>query len=179
MATLEDPFGKVRPKLVSARTEFLSELARFQAVELEQRPAPDEWSALEVAYHLYVVDGLTLQEMRRVQEEDDPELSALETEGPRLTRETARDLSLDAVLAGLAARREEILQFLSGLTPAAWERPCHHHAWGTLKFYQLANVLAQHDRQHARQLVEIRERLRHSDGDHSQEASANSSLSPS
>ncbi|MBE3566374.1 MAG: DinB family protein [Thermogemmatispora sp.] len=179
MATLEDPFGKVRPKLVAARTEFLAELARFQAAELERRPSPEDWSALEVAYHLYVVDGLTLQEMRRVQEEDNPELPALETEGPRVTRETARDLSLDAVLAGMAARREEILQFLAELPPAAWERPCHHHAWGALKFYQLVNVLAQHDRQHARQLVEIRERLRPSGSGTSPAASANSSLSSS
>ncbi|MBX5451555.1 DinB family protein [Thermogemmatispora sp.] len=179
MATLEDPFGKVRPKLVAARTEFLAELARFQAAELERRPSPEDWSALEVAYHLYVVDGLTLQELRRVQEEDNPALRALEKEGPRATRETAHDLSLDAVLAGMAARREEILQFLAELPAAAWERPCHHQTWGALKFYQLVNILAEHDRQHARQLVEIRQRLRRSDSGESHTAPASPLLSPS
>ncbi len=150
MSMLDDPFAKVRPKLVAARIEFMAELARFQAGELTRRPTPGEWSPLEVAYHLYVVEGLSLQELRRVQEEENPQIVALEEEGPRLTRESAANLSLDAVLAGLAARREELFEYLAQLPPTVWNAPatiiagarCASINWSMLCSSTIENTLA-------------------------------------
>jgi len=157
MTTIENPYEKVRRKLVASRIEFMGRLAKFGKDELKTRPAEDEWSPLEIANHLYITDGLALQEMQRVQNEDNPVMSALEEEGPRLTRASGPPASLDAVLAGMAARREEIFEYLSALPVEAWERPLRHHAWGQLKFYQLVNVVPQHDLLHAQQLEKIRE----------------------
>ena len=63
---------------------------------------------------------------------------------------------LDAVLAGMAARREELYEYMANLPVDAWERPFRHPGWGQLKFYQLVNVLPAHDRTHAQQLTSIK-----------------------
>ncbi len=159
MTTVENPFEKVRRKMVAARIEFLGQLAKFSKKELQQQPAEGEWSPLELAHHLYIADGLALEEMQRVQNEENPEIVATEEEAPRLTRSSEPPVSLDSVLGGMAARREEIFQYLSMLPPEAWDRPFRHHAWGQRKFYQFVNVLPVHDQMHTQQLAEIKEKI--------------------
>lgn len=159
MATLTNPFEKVRSKMVAARIELMSQLARFNHEELTSTPESGEWSALEIAHHVYVADGLALEQMQQIQNEENPLLDAIEEEAPRRTRASQPATSLDAVLAGMAARREEVFEYLSSLSPEAWERPLRHPSWGELRFYQLVNILPQHDRNHAQQLAELKEAL--------------------
>jgi hypothetical protein len=156
MATLENPYEKVRPKMVAARLEFMKELAKFNKSELTKQPAGDEWSPLQLAHHLYIGDGLALEQMQLVQSEDNPLIIATEDETPRLTRASEPPASLDAVLAGMAARREELFEFLASLPAEAWERPFRHPKWGERKFYQLVNILPHHDQTHAQQLADIK-----------------------
>jgi hypothetical protein len=156
MATLENPFEKARLKMVAARIELMSQLAKFSHNELAHVATSGEWSALEIAHHVYVADGLALEQMRKVQDEENPLIVALEEEAPRQTRASESAASLEAVLAGMAARREELFEFLSSLSPAAWERPLRHPSWGSLKFYQMVNILPQHDAGHAHQLAELK-----------------------
>src|SRR5205814_3608016 len=94
--------------------------------------------------------------MQFVQNEDNPLVTATEEEAPRLTNASKPPVSLETVLAGMAARREEIFEYLSNLTIEAWERPFRHPNWGQLKFYQMVNILPLHDQQHAKQLAEIK-----------------------
>jgi DinB superfamily len=157
MTIVENPYDKVRRKMVAARIEFMGQLAKFKEDELRARPAEGEWSALELAHHLYIADGLVLTQLKRVQEEDNPLIVPPGEEAPRLTHASEPPVSLDAVLAGMAARREEIFEYLSTLPEGAWERPLRHHAWGQRKFYQLVNVLPLHDQMHAQQLASIKE----------------------
>ena len=156
MATLENPFDKVRRKMVEARIEFMGQLAKFKNDELTRQPGENEWSPLQLAHHLYIADGLALEQMQVVQNEDNPLITDSEEEAPLLTRASEPPVSLDAVLAGMAARREELFEYLASLPADAWERPCRHPNWGQLKFYQLVNVLPVHDRMHAQQLVDIK-----------------------
>ncbi len=159
MATLENPFEKVRQKMVAARLEVMSQLAKFNSRELALAPAPEEWSALLLAYHVYIADGLALGQMHQVQEEENPLVSVLDEETPRQTRAAEPPASLEAVLGGMAARREEIFEYLSSLPPTDWERPFRHPEWGQLKFYQMVNILPQHDRMHAQQLASLKASL--------------------
>jgi len=159
MATLENPFEKVRRKMVEARIEFIGQLAKFSAGELATRPGEDEWSPLQLAHHLYVADGLALEQMQTVQDEDNPLVTNLDEETPRRTRASAPPASLNAVLAGMAARREEIFEYLATLPAVSWERPFRHPSWGQLKFYQMVNILPVHDRMHAQQLVDIKAKI--------------------
>ena len=105
METVENPYDKVRRKMVAARIEFMSQLAKFNQDGLKKQPTEGEWSPLELAHHLYIADGLALEELKRVQNEDNPMVVATEEEAPRLTRASEPPVSLDAVLAGMAARR--------------------------------------------------------------------------
>src|SRR5215469_4989196 len=156
MATVENPFDKVRRKMVAARIEFMEQLAKFSKDELARQPAEDEWSPLQLAHHLYIADGLALEQMRIVQSEDNPLIIDTEVETPILTRASEPPVSLDAVLAGMAARREEIFEYLASLPVDAWERPFRHPNRGQLKFYQLVNISPAHDRMHAQQLTDIK-----------------------
>ena len=159
MATLENPFDKVRPKLVAARIELISQLAKFEHAELDVVSSPDSWSALEIAQHVYVTDGLALEQLRTIQTEENPLIAAPEEEAPRRTRASQPPVSLEAVLTGMAARREELFEYLSTQSAEMWERPFRHPSWGQLKLYQLVNVLPQHDQAHARQLAELKATL--------------------
>jgi hypothetical protein len=159
MATVENPFEKMRSKLVSARIDFMSQLAKFSNDELKKQFTDAEWSPLQLAHHLYIADGLALEQMQLIQNEDNPLLANTSEVTPQLTREAELPVSLEAVLAGMAARREEIFTYLSTLSIESWERPAQHPAWGQIKFYQFVNVLPQHDVQHARQLSSIKARF--------------------
>src|SRR5579875_2352625 len=172
MATLENPFEKARGKMVAARIELMSHLAKFSHDELRRAPAPGEWSALDIANHVYIADGLALELMRQVQEEENPLhlahqvqeeenplVADVSEEAPRLTRESEPPPSLEAALSGMAARREEIFEYLRTLAPDAWERPFRHPTWGQLKFYQMVNILYQHDKLHAQQLADLKAAL--------------------
>jgi len=156
MAKLENPFDKVRHKMVTARIEFMGQLAKFSNDELTREPGGDEWSPLQLAHHLYIADGLALEQMQIVQNEDNPLVANVGEEAPRRTSSSEPPASLDAVLAGMAARREELFEYLASLPADAWERPFLHQNWGQLKFYQLVNVLPAHDRLHAQQLTDIK-----------------------
>jgi DinB superfamily len=157
MAAVENPYEKVRRKMVAARIEFMAQLAKFSKDELRKQPAEGEWSALELAHHLYIADGLALEQLKLVQNEENPMVVATEEETPRLTRSSEPPASLEAVLAGMAARREEIFEYLAALPVEAWERPFRHPTWGERKFYQLVNILPFHDQMHAQQLAAMKE----------------------
>lgn len=157
MSSVENPFDKVRRKMVAARLEFMGQLAKFNSEELARNPVgEDEWTPLQLAYHLYVADGLALEVLQKIQSEDNPLVEDLAEETPRRTREAEPPASLDAVLGGMVARREEIFQYLSELPGDAWERPLRHPTFGPLKFYQIVNVLPAHDKLHAQQLADIK-----------------------
>src|SRR2546427_1783181 len=124
MTTVENPYEKVRGKMVTARIGFMAQLARFSADELKKVPAEGEWSPLILAYHLYIADGLALQQMQLVQNEENPLIVAAEEEPPRLTRSSSEPpTSLESVLAGMAARRGEVFLELGGLAPEGRGRP--------------------------------------------------------
>lgn len=159
MATLENPFEKVRSKMVTARIELISQLAKFEHAKLTLTATPDEWSALEIAQHVYITDGLALDQLRTIQEEENPLIVAIEEEAPHRTQASEPPVSLEAVLSGMAARREDLFEYLSTQPPTTWERPFRHPHWGQLQFYQLVNILPQHDQAHTRQLADLKEAL--------------------
>jgi hypothetical protein len=150
-------FEAFRSKLVAARIAFFGQLAKFSREELALSPGKGEWSPLQVAYHLYVTDGETLEQMQRVQSEENPLLSFPEIEGPaQVGANTELPATLEAIMAGMAARREELFQFLATLPHADWERTYRHPRQGQLNFPQLVQFLVDHDQRHAQHLARIK-----------------------
>ena len=157
MSSVENPFDRVHRKMVAARVEFMGQLAKFSSEEVTLNPVgEDEWTPLQIAYHLYIADGLAMEVFQKIQNEENPLVEDLAVETPRRTREAEPPASLDAVLGGMAARREEIFQYLSELPNDAWERPVRHSTFGPLKFYQVVNILPAHEKMHAQQLADIK-----------------------
>lgn len=157
MATVESSFERARHKMVAARIEFMSQLARFSKDELTRQPADEgAWTPLQVAYHLYLADGLALEQLRRVQNEENPQLTNVADEVPHLVPSEQLPASLDVVLAGMAARREEIFKYLAQLPSEAWERPFSTKGLGERTFSQLVNMLPIYDQQHAQQLAMLK-----------------------
>src|SRR5437899_9560791 len=88
MTTVESPYEKVRRKMVAARIEFMSQLAKFGPDELGKHFVEGEWSPLELAQHIYIADGLAFEQLQLVQNEDNPMIVATEEEAPILTNKT-------------------------------------------------------------------------------------------
>ena len=158
--TTESSFAKARRKLVTTRIELMGQLAKFSQEELQQGPTEGEWSPLQIAHHVYITEGLVLERVHRVQDEDNPSLPDASADSPEQQSQLAEPPpSLEIILSGLAARREELFEYLSTLSEDAWTRPFQHPKWGDSKFYQLVNVLPIHDQQHTQQLAEIKAAL--------------------
>ena len=161
----EDPFISVRRKMVVARIEFMGRLAAFNNDQLLRSFSENDRSPLHIAYHLYVIDGLVLEQMRAVQRDDGPQLvNPVELPLDYLVTDRQQDSStftLEVILAGMAARREEIFRYLASLPLTAWERVFSFEDATRLHFYQLVNFLPLHDQQHARQLATLKARFDH------------------
>ena len=156
MAVVEDAFDRIRRKMVAARIEFMSQLATFHREDLVAQTFQGEKSPIYISHLLYIVDGLALEQMRRVQEEEDPLLENFVEQVQLVAHAAHPPHSLEAVLAGMAARREEMFEYLAHLPAEAWERPFHHDEWGSRKFYQLVSMVPLYDQQHTRQLMDLK-----------------------
>ncbi len=154
--TTESPFNKARHKLTKARTELIGQLAKFSSDELVRHPIADELSPLELAHYVYIVDGFGLEQMKLVQDEANPLVADIDEHASQLKKEIEEATSLEAVLAGMAARREEIFEYLFNLPEEAWTRPFRHPHWGEREFYEMVNMLAQHDQQQTQQLSKLK-----------------------
>src|SRR5579864_3922265 len=155
--TEESAFARAQRKMVAARIEFLAALARVNPEELVT-PVGEEWSPLQIAYHLSITDGLALEQMHRIQEEDNPHIINITEIVPHTPKSILPSLSLASVLATMMAQREETFCYLSSLPETAWERSFRHEQWGQCKFSQFVNLLSLQDKMATRQLETIRNR---------------------
>jgi hypothetical protein len=148
-------FSRVKRKMIAARIEFLAALARVQPSELSIAPTGEEWSPLEIAYHLSITDGLALEQMRRIQEEENPSIVHIAEVAPRPSANSLSSFSLASVLATMTAQREATFRYLASLPETAWERTFQQEQWGPHTFYQLVNLLPLHDKMATHQLEMI------------------------
>src|SRR5215469_4336692 len=110
--TEKSAFAIAQRKMVAARIEFLAALARIQPAELSSTPTEEEWSPLQIAYHLSITDGLALEQMRRIQEEDNPQIVNITEIAPHIHTNSSIPPSLASVLATMTAQREAIFRYL-------------------------------------------------------------------
>ncbi len=156
--TENSAFARVQRKMVAARIEFLAALARIQPAELSITPAGEEWSPLQIAYHLAMTDGLALEQMHRIQKEENPPIINIAEIAPHIPPNILPSLSLASVLATMTAQREAIFAYLAELPESAWERTFQQEQWGQHKFYQFVNLLPLQDKMATRQLETLRNR---------------------
>jgi hypothetical protein len=159
----------------AAPVDLLAALARSaQEVEAAARAAiegpaspdgPDggeseaDWSPAEILGH--VCDGARVWggRMRRVAQEDEPELEAFD-EGMAVRVAGYHWKRLEPLLAEFRIVSDDTLAFLRGLAPGDWERVGQHPALGRVALAELARIEMEHERNHARQLRAALTRMR-------------------
>jgi len=151
-------FARVQRKMIAARIEFLAALARVQSIELPNIPTEEECSPLQIAYHLSITDGLALEQMYRIQEEDTPQIINIAEIATHTPVNLSSPSSLPSILATMTAQREAIFRYLASLPESAWARSFHQEQWGQHKFEQFINLLPLHDKLATHQLEMIRAR---------------------
>jgi len=116
------------------------------------KPAPEQWSLLEVVAHL--ADEEVLDFRTRL----DLTLHAPDTEWPRIdpqrwvAEKAYNEWELEATLERFLAERSLSLEWLDGLEDPDWERSHRHPRVGPIKAGDLMTSWVAHDLIHVRQL---------------------------
>jgi hypothetical protein len=124
-----------------------SVLREMPEAKLRQRPAPDAFAPLEVAWHLRDLECEGwLARLRRILDEPTPVLESID--GDRLTAERAYlTLELEPALAQFAEARRQSVEILQTLPPHRW-------SWSgifegqPLTLARLSELMLQHDVDH-------------------------------
>ncbi len=124
-------------------------VAGFPPDLVDQRPAPDEWSAAEILAHLVEVEDLLF---RRVESMIASDRAPASTKPAEVDRPGVAEL----LNRWLTARRQT-LERLDRLTPADLEHGAELRRWGTVNVAQQVCEWAYHDLEHVRQLLAAEE----------------------
>ncbi len=126
--------------------------------QLRRRPAPNEWSLLELVCHLRDSAEIEGLRVRRMVEEDEPSIEPYDQEALARERNYQGDdprralTALRAFWGGLAYQ-------LESLSDQEWERAGTHPEIGTVTVRSRAERAADHAREHLAQVRAVRERL--------------------
>jgi hypothetical protein len=138
--------------------EVTSGLTPAQA---QQRPAPTEWSCVEILDHLVLGErDVILPRLRRIRAEDHP---VFPSSAANRTGFAAAPRSGDVHerVAGFRAVRAETLGLLQSLAEAEWARLGTTPTRGTISIEGYARYLADHDLEHLEQLGRTRSVVAH------------------
>jgi hypothetical protein len=130
----------------------------LDAAAWRERPAPSEWSPVEIVCHLRDEETEDFGARLRVVTEGGDHFVPIDPTGwPRARR--YRDADPAAALAAFAERRAATLAFLAGLTPERLEHAVPHERRGALSGLDLLAAWVTHDRLHLAQLAATLARL--------------------
>jgi hypothetical protein len=143
---------KTQIDLLAAFPEQLKrQLAGLDEAALHFRPAPDEWSILEIVGHMIDVGALWPGRTRQMLATDNPTLAAVD---PAWVRQRDYHNKQPGFLQiTLAEQRAEYVEFLRVLRPAQLSRTGVHPTRGTLTVEQGIAALVDHDRIHSEQIA--------------------------
>lgn len=122
----------------------------LDAATLHFRPAPGEWSILEVVGHIIDVSTLWPSRIRHMLASENPALAAVD---PAWVQQRDYQNKQPAFLIQtLAEGREEFVAFMRTLRGPQLERTGMHPTRGQLTVAQAVAALADHDRIHTEQI---------------------------
>ena len=126
-------------------------LRRVPQPALHWRPAPGEWSALEVVLHCADSESNAHRRLRYVLAEKDPLIVGYDqAEWARALAYARRPLA--PALATVVAVRANTVPLLRALPEAAWSRSGRHTEMGTYTVEGWLGIYAEHVEVHARQI---------------------------
>lgn len=125
------------------------------AVDLDRRPAPDAWTAREVAHHLADSETNSYVRLRRLLAEPNPIVHGYdEVAWARTLHYDARPV--ERSLAVLRTVREANLELLEALTDDEWDRHGWHDQAGAYSLAGWLQAYADHSHDHADQIRRAR-----------------------
>ncbi len=126
--------------------------------QLRQRPAPGEWSLLELACHLRdsaIEEGMRA---RRMVEEDNPTLEPYDEQARALERNYIGD-DCRKVMTALRAYWTGYAYQLERFSDAEWERPGMHPETGPVTVRRRAERQVEHNEAHLAQMRATRDKI--------------------
>jgi hypothetical protein len=114
-----------------------------------ERPEPGTWSPHEVLVHLRDAQGVLVQRVERILDEDDPSLDLAMV---WTWAEAGREHDTDAVMAAYLGARREVIARLRAVDAAAWWRTARHREFGRLTLTEQVSYFAAHEPTHLRQV---------------------------
>ena len=118
---------------------------------LRFRPAPDEWSIMEIIGHIIDVGALWPGRTRQMLATENPALAVVDPNWVR--QRDYHNKQAGFLLITLAEQRAEYVEFLRMLRPAQLARMGIHPTRGLLTVEQGIAALADHDHGHSRQIA--------------------------
>jgi|SRR5262245_4780437 len=152
---------------LSLRIDFLLQtpeviqklVAELSPDELKWKPSAEEFSVLENVCHLNEIEREGYKEsIRRLLEEDEPQLPDLE--GEKLVLEGRyNEQELAIALEDFARVRQESVETINTLVPEQLERCGNLEGVGGITLGQLLELMCLHDEAHREELRKLRERI--------------------
>ncbi|TMG24325.1 MAG: DUF664 domain-containing protein [Chloroflexi bacterium] len=125
--------------------------------QLDRRPRPAEWSARETLEHITGAEELLSARIRRMLDEEDPELVAWQPgEAPPPSDEATHhrpDAGAQELFEHYRRLRLANVAVLRGLDAASWQRTGRHPEWGPVTVLSQASYFARHQAAHQAQLA--------------------------
>ena len=148
-----------RTRLIEQYRDGIAEvdnaLAGATDEELDRRPAPDAWTAREVAHHLADSETMSSIRLRRLLAEDGPLIQAYDEE--EFARRLHYERPIDESIALFAAVRTANVGLLARLTDDEWTRTGTHSDDGPYSVERWLEIYAAHGHDHADQIRRARE----------------------
>lgn len=121
---------------------------------LRARPAPDEWSIVEVVAHLADTEQRTLDRVRRMLSENEPMLAAFDQAALAVERRY-HSMEFGEALGRFLALRAEHVGLLQGLGDDGWRRGGVHEEQGPMTVQLYESHIAGEDADHLAQIARL------------------------
>lgn len=118
---------------------------------LRFKPAPAEWSVVEVVGHLCDIESLWAGRIRQMLAAEQPAFPNFDPDAT-VAQQRYQEKQLAALLSTFAERRAEHLEFLRGLRAPQLERGGIHAVRGPVTVGQAIMLLSKHDQMHLSQI---------------------------
>lgn len=122
--------------------------------ELDSHPAPNKWSAREIAHHLADSEMTSAIRLRLLLAADRPQIVGYDQE--RFARALHYDRPIEASIDAFKAARRTTAELLDRMTDADWSREGTHSEIGRYTAEKWLEIYAAHAHGHAEQILVAR-----------------------
>jgi uncharacterized damage-inducible protein DinB len=133
-------------------------VAGLNVEDLTARPGPGKWSILELVIHLADSDAISIDRMKRILTEENPQLLYAD-ETAYADRLCSHEQSLDDALTLIEVGRRQFARVLQKLPDEAFARRGTHNRRGAMTVGELVEDYIEHVNHHLKFLLDKRIRL--------------------